>query len=101
MIENFREIKVETPHNKIIRQIRSLITSGQLRPGDRLPSERKLAEKFGLGRSVVRDAILKLEIYGIVKTHPQSGTVVAGIGLVALEGLITNVLELDQHDFNS
>lgn len=101
MLENFSEIKVDSPIDKIIKQIRNLITSRQLNPGDKLPPERKLAEKFGVGRSVVRDAIRKLEFYGIVKTLPQSGTVVAGLGIVALEGLITDVLNIEQTDFRS
>ena len=101
MLENFIALKKEPPVDKIIKQIRSLITSGQLKPGDRLPSERKLAEKLGVGRTAVRDAIRKLEFYGILKTLPQSGTVVAGIGLTALEGLITDVLKLEKSDFAS
>jgi len=101
MLDNFSEIKVENPSDKIIRQIRALISSGQLNPGDKLPPERKLAEKFGVGRSVVRDAIRKLEFYGIVKTQPQSGTVIAGMGIVALEGLIADVLNLEQSEFHS
>lgn len=101
MIERFNEIRVETPVDKIIRQIRSLITSGKLKPGDKLPSERMLAEKFAVGRSYVRDAIRKLEFYGILKTLPQSGTIVNGLGIVALEGLITDVLEIEESDFKS
>lgn len=101
MLENFSEIKVESPADKIIRQIRSLITTGQLQSGDRLPPERKLAEKLGVSRSYVRDAIRKLEFYGILKTLPQSGTVVAGMGITALEGLITDVLNLEKRDFAS
>lgn len=100
MLKNFREIAVETPVDKIIKQIRSLITSGQLQPGDKLPSERKLAERLGVGRTQVRDAIAKLDFYGILKTMPQSGTVVAGIGITALEGLITDVLKLEDSDFS-
>ncbi|MFK8163286.1 MAG: FadR/GntR family transcriptional regulator [Lewinella sp.] len=101
MLENFSEISVETPSDKIIRQIRNLITTGQLAPGDRLPAERKLAERFGVSRGPVRDALQKLEFYGILKTLPQSGTVVAGMGITALEGLITDVLQIEEHDFAS
>lgn len=101
MLHNFSEITVEAPSDKIIRQIRALITAGQLKPGDKLPPERKLAEKFGVGRSVVRDAIRKLEFYGIVKTQPQSGTLIAGMGIVALEGLITDVLNIEETDLQS
>ena len=101
MLHNFSEIKVENPADKIIRQIRALITSGQLNPGDKLPSERKLAEKLGVGRMHVRYAIQKLEFYGILKTLPQSGTIIAGLGINALEGLITDVLDLEEADFTS
>ena len=101
VLSTFQEIKIETPVDKIIRQIRSLITSGQLKPGDRLPSERKLAEKLGVGRSYVRDALQRLEFYGILKTLPQSGTIVAGIGITALEGLISDVLKMENTDFGS
>jgi len=99
MLENFTSLKKESPVDKIIKQIRELITSGQIKSGDKLPAERKLAERLGVGRTHVRDAIRKLEFYGILRTLPQSGTVVAGIGLTALEGLITDVLRLEKSDF--
>lgn len=101
MLNNFQEIKIENPVDKIIGQIRGLISSGQVKPGDRLPPERKLAEKLGVSRTHVRDAIKKLEFYGILRTLPQSGTIVAGMGIAALEGLITDVLQLEDNDFNS
>ena len=101
MLENFNEIRVETPIDVIIRQIQSLISSGQLAPGDKLPPERKLSERLGVGRTQVRNAIKKLEFYGILKTIPQSGTVVAGMGMNALEGLITDVLKIQKSDFES
>ncbi|NJN78369.1 MAG: FadR family transcriptional regulator [Saprospiraceae bacterium] len=99
VLNTLQEIKIETSTDIIIRQIRNLITSGQLKAGDKLPSERKLAEKFGVGRSNVRDAIQKLEFYGILKTLPQSGTVVSGMGITALEGLISDVLKIENNDF--
>ena len=101
LLENFQQIDIETPLDKIIRQIRELIISGKLKPGDRLPPERKLAEKLGVGRTNLRSAIQKLEFYGILKTRPQSGTIVAGIGTIALEGLISDVLKMEDTDFGS
>lgn len=101
LLNNFSQIVIETPVDKIIRQIRDLITSGQLNPGDKLPPERKLCERLGVGRTHLRDALKKLEFYGILKTLPQSGTVVAGMGLNALEGLITDMLGLQGNDFKS
>ncbi len=101
MIDKFSEIKIESSVDKIIRQLKSLIVSGDLNPGDTLPPERLLAEKLGVGRSAIRDAIKKLEFYGIVKTLPQSGTVIKGTGLVALEGLIIDILNFEETDFAS
>jgi GntR family transcriptional repressor for pyruvate dehydrogenase complex len=101
ILDNLKEVVVEKPVDIIIKQIRKLLNDGYLKPGDRLPSERKLAERFGIGRTHVRDAIKKLEFYGILKTLPQSGTVVSGLEIKVLEGLITDILKLDNYDFSS
>ncbi len=101
LLKNFKEIVVEKPADNIIKQIKELISSGQIKAGDKLPSERMLSERFGVGRTSVRDALQKLEFYGILKTMPQSGTIVAGLGETALIGMINNVLELHQDDFQS
>jgi len=101
MLDSLQKIVIEKPVDKIISQIRALITSGEVKPGEKLPPERKLALHLGVSRANVRDAIRKLEFYGILKTVPQSGTIVAGIGFVALEGLITDILEIESSDFKS
>ncbi|MCD0489981.1 FadR family transcriptional regulator [Pedobacter sp. MC2016-14] len=100
-IETIKSIEVESPVDKIIKQLKQLITSGQLQPGDRLPAERMLAEKFGVGRSYVREAILRLEFYGLLKTNPQSGTYVAGLSLKVLDNIITDVIKFSKDDFNA
>jgi len=99
LLEKFDAIRVESPVDKIINQLRKSIVTGQINPGDRLPSERQLSEKFGIGRTYVRDAIKKLEVFGILKTNPQSGTVVSGIDISAMEGLFTNVIKMGENDF--
>jgi GntR family transcriptional repressor for pyruvate dehydrogenase complex len=101
VLHSFKEVSIEKPVDVIIRQIKELLISGQLRPGDKLPPERKLSEQFGVGRTPVRDAIRKLEFYGILKTRPQSGTFVASIGIAALESLIADVLKIDSPSFVS
>ena len=87
--------------NKIISQIRDLINVKNLEPGEKLPSERMLSEKFEVSRSNVREAIQKLEFYGILKSIPQSGTFVANIGVTAMNGMIKDILELQTPDFKS
>ena len=87
--------------NDIISKIRDLINFKNLEPGDKLPSERMLSEKFDVSRSNVREAIQKLEFYGLLKSIPQSGTFVANIGVIALNGMIEDILRLDKPDFKS
>lgn len=87
--------------NVIISNIRDLINLKNLEPGDKLPSERMLAEKFGVTRGNLREAIQKLEFYGLLKSIPQSGTFVANIGVVALNGMIDDILQLRAADFKS
>ncbi len=98
ILASLSAIEVARPSELILQQLRHLLTSGALRPGDRLPAERDLARQFGVGRSHVRDALRRLEFYGILQTLPQSGTVVARLGVAALNNLIGNVLALDRDD---
>lgn len=85
----------------IIIKIKDLINYKNLEPGDKLPSERMLSDKFGVSRSNVREAIQRLEFYGLLKSIPQSGTFVADIGVVAMNGMIEEILQLDEPDFKS
>jgi GntR family transcriptional repressor for pyruvate dehydrogenase complex len=101
VIEKLKEVNLRTPSEVIIQQLRQLISDGTLKPGDRLPSERELAERFRVGRGHVREAFRRLEFYGILKTYPNSGTIVASLGAKALDGLISNILELDRNDLQS
>ncbi len=96
-----RPVRLQKPADLIIRQIRDLLSSGALKAGDRLPPERELAGQFGVGRGHVREALRKLEFYGILQTFPQSGTVVASLGAGALDRLICNLLDLDRDDIKA
>jgi GntR family transcriptional repressor for pyruvate dehydrogenase complex len=87
--------------NTIIAKIRDYINYKNLEPQDKLPSERMLSEKFEASRSSVREAIQKLEFYGILKSIPQSGTFVADIGKIAINGIIDDILRLGSSDFKS
>ncbi len=91
----------QTVQNEIITKIRDLIVYKNLEPGDKLPAERVLSDKFGVSRSNVREAIRKLEFYGILASKPQSGTFVADIGQIAMNGMMEDILSLEEPDFKS
>jgi GntR family transcriptional regulator, transcriptional repressor for pyruvate dehydrogenase complex len=97
----FIEQTIDSSNDIVISKIKELINSGVLKPGDKLPAERKLASEFGVGRTQVREALHKLEFYGIIKTLPQSGSVVNGLDINTLDGLISDVLNLQDYDFFS
>ena len=99
--EKIEAIKIENPADKIIRQLKNLISTGQLKPGDRLPAERLLADRFGVGRSYIREAILKLEFYGLLKTSPQSGTYVSSYSLKILDSIFLDLINFNKDDFAS
>lgn len=87
--------------NLIISKIRDFINFKNLEPGDKLPSERMMSEKFETSRSNVREAIQKLEFYGLLKSIPQSGTFIETIGITAINGIIDDILRLEKPDFRS
>ncbi|HAT63852.1 MAG TPA: GntR family transcriptional regulator, partial [Flavobacteriaceae bacterium] len=86
---------------EVIAKVRTLINEKNLEPGDKLPSERMLSEKFEVTRSTIREAIQKLEFYGLLKSIPQSGTFVANIGVIAMNGMIDDILRLEVPNFKS
>lgn len=94
-------IKYGKNEEVVISKIKEMISNGILKPGDRLPAERKMAIDFGVGRAQVREALHKLEFYGIIKTLPQSGSVINGLDINTLDGLIGDVLNLQDYDFYS
>jgi len=63
----------------VAQQIQRLIVDGGVKPGERLPPERLLAERFAVSRSSVRDAIRILELAGLVVPRQGEGTVVADV----------------------
>lgn len=61
----------ERVFRRVVDHVQGAIASGDLKPGDRLPSERELSEQFGIGRSSVREALRVLEDMGLVRSTPR------------------------------
>jgi GntR family transcriptional regulator, transcriptional repressor for pyruvate dehydrogenase complex len=59
---------------EIVKQLRIMIESDNLRSGDRIPSERELSERLHVGRSSVREALRSLELLGLIETKRGEGT---------------------------
>ena len=75
----FRPVTQEKLSHAVVSQIEKLILRGILRPGERLPAERELAERLGVSRPSLRDAISQLQIAGLLSTKPGAGIYVADV----------------------
>jgi len=73
----YSDISVGRLYQQIINQIEKQILDGDLKPGDRLPSERELGNQFGVSRTSVREAIRVLAFKGLVEVNHGRGTFVA------------------------
>ena len=76
---------------QVVEHVRSLISSGEVRPGDRLPPERELARKLKISRSSLRAGIGFLSAMGVLKSRHGAGTFVSS-GPPALDSSSLSVL---------
>jgi len=93
-----KPIERSTLPDKIIEQIKNTIIEGGLQPGDKLPSERELAEKFSVGRTTVREALKALSYVGIIKKVREGTIVNRNISNFFIDSL-TQILLLKHLDF--
>jgi GntR family transcriptional repressor for pyruvate dehydrogenase complex len=91
-IDELHAVRKNRRYEQVAEQIQQLIARGVLKPGDRLPAERELAAKFGVGRGSIRDAIRTLEIMGVVEPRHGHGTVVRELSAESLVVPLASVL---------
>src|SRR5208282_1717862 len=72
----YRTVKTSRLFEQIVQQVEDSILKGQLKPGDQLPAERDLAQRFGVSRTAVREAVKTLREKGLVEAYSGRGTFV-------------------------
>lgn len=92
----FTPIKTKRLYEEIVEQIKQLITDGSLKPGDKLLSERELAEQFQVSRASVREAIRTLEMLGVIDIRPGEGTFIRGLDTVDIIRPLAMFLALER-----
>lgn len=71
MVEaRFEPVQPVRAYQRIVEQVEDALARGELRPGQRLPSERELVTQFAVSRSTVREALRVLESNGVVRSRP-------------------------------
>ena len=73
-LPNVAPIRRESLAAEVARRLVDYLLSGGVEPGTRMPSERQLAEAFGVGRSAVREAIAALTLIGLIEVRHGDGT---------------------------
>lgn len=73
----FEKIRPKKVYIEIVEQIQELIRQERLKPGDKLPPERALAQKLGVSRPPLREAVSALEVLGLVETRGGKGRFIA------------------------
>ena len=91
----FEAIRKNKVYEEVAKQIERLILK-KLQPGDKLPSERELAEMLGVSRSSIRDAIRSLELMGLVEPRQGAGTVVCEVSAESLVNPLSSLLVRQQ-----
>jgi len=89
----------KTLENLVISKIRELVNARNLERGEKLPSERMMSEKFDIKRNHIREAIRRLEFYGVLRSMAQSGTILA-VGLTGFNGMVDEIISLNSPSFD-
>ena len=70
----YKLVRTSRLYEQIVQQIEESIVKGSLKPGDQLPAERELAQRFGVSRTAVREAVKALREKGLVEAYSGKGT---------------------------
>ncbi len=91
----FQPIRPKKISEEIVEQIREMISQGDLKPGDRIPSERELSAMLGVSRPSVREAIMVLDAMGLVEARQGGGTYVRSLAETSLADPLSQMVEAD------
>ena len=91
-MKNIKPVKQKTVVSQVMEQLREMIASGTLKPNDKVPNEYELAERFGIGRSTIREALKIFQYLGIIELRNPKGTFVCESSNVSQEALSWSML---------
>ena len=94
----YRTVKTSRLYQQIVQQVEASILKGQLKPGDQLPAERDLAQRFGVSRTAVREAVKTLREKGLVEAYSGRGTFVTDGTSQAIRQSLDLMIRINQQD---
>jgi len=94
----YKTVKTSRLYEQIVQQVEASILKGQLKPGDQLPAERDLAQRFGVSRTAVREAVKTLREKGLVEAYSGRGTFVTNGTSQAIRQSLDLMIRINQQD---
>jgi GntR family transcriptional repressor for pyruvate dehydrogenase complex len=94
----YRVVKTSRLFEQIVQQVEDSILNNQLKPGDQLPAERDLAQRFGVSRTAVREAVKTLREKGLVEAYTGRGTFVTNGTSQAIRQSLDLMIRINQQE---
>lgn len=97
----FSELDKVSLSDQVVVQIQQMIQSGKLKPGDKLPSERKLCQQFNISRLPLREALKSLQSLNTIETRTGDGYYVKGLETASLVKFIEDAADQREETLES
>ena len=92
----YKLVRTSRLYEQIVQQIEESIVKGNLKPGDQLPAERELAQRFGVSRTAVREAVNALREKGLVEAYSGRGTFITDGTTLAVRQTLDLMVKIGQ-----
>src|ERR1039457_6969008 len=94
----YRAVRTSRLFEQIVQQVEESILKGQLKAGDQLPAERDLAQRFGVSRTAVREAVKTLREKGLVEAYSGRGTFITNGTSQAIRQSLDLMIRINQQE---
>src|SRR5271170_6606962 len=91
----YKVVRTSRLYEKIVQQIEESVLKGILKPGDQLPAERELAQRLGVSRTAVREAIKALREKGLVEAYTGRGTFITNERSQAIRHSLDRIIKIN------
>ncbi len=96
LMEDFKSLDTSSLVDKVEAKLVQLLQERKLKVGDAIPKELELAESLGVSRTVIREALLRLRVMGLIESKKKKGAVITSPDLFGVIGKSMNPHILDQ-----
>ncbi len=94
----YKVVHTSRLYEQIVQQIEESVLNGKLKPGDQLPAERDLAQRLGVSRTAVREAVKTLREKGLVEAYSGRGTFITNGTSQAVRQSLDLMVKVGQHE---